>query len=99
VRSAAQHHQRHPRLSKIEAGKLEIESIDFDIRETTAEVAELLAARAHAKGLELALRIEDAVPQRVLGDPGRIRAHQSDWQRSQVHAGKVEISVRAEPSG
>jgi len=60
-------------FSKIEAGKLELESIDFSPRQMAQEVAELLAARAHAKGLELLVRVDAAVPARVNGDPHRLR--------------------------
>ena len=41
-------------FSKIEAGKLSLDHIDFDLRTEVEEVAELLAERAHSKGLELA---------------------------------------------
>ncbi|MFO1467987.1 MAG: response regulator [Steroidobacteraceae bacterium] len=60
-------------FSKIEAGKLELESIDFALRETIEETNELLAARAQSKGLELACRIDPAVPALVRGDPVRLR--------------------------
>jgi signal transduction histidine kinase/DNA-binding response OmpR family regulator/HPt (histidine-containing phosphotransfer) domain-containing protein len=60
-------------FSKIEAGKLELESIDFDLRQTIEDVCELLAGRAHGKGLELTCVIDDEVPQLVKGDPGRLR--------------------------
>jgi len=60
-------------FSKIEAGKLELESIDFDLRQTVEDVCELLAGRAHGKGLELTCVIDDEVPQLVKGDPGRLR--------------------------
>ena len=60
-------------FSKIEAGKLELEAIDFNLRELIEDTCELLAERAHAKGLELACDIEQNVPQTCVGDPGRIR--------------------------
>ncbi|HEY8748004.1 MAG TPA: histidine kinase dimerization/phospho-acceptor domain-containing protein, partial [Tepidisphaeraceae bacterium] len=59
--------------SKIEAGKLELETIDFDLRVVIEEVCEMLAHRAHAKGLELAHEIEASVPTGLRGDPGRLR--------------------------
>ena len=43
-------------FSKIEAGKLELDPVDFDVREAVADVCDLLAARAHERGLELAAR-------------------------------------------
>ena len=60
-------------FSKIEAGKLELERIEFDLREAVEETIELLAARAHAKGLELACVIESEVPVTVRSDPMRLR--------------------------
>ena len=60
-------------FSKIEAGKLELEYIDFDLRQVFEEVAELFAERAHAKGIELACQIYDEVPTALQGDPHRLR--------------------------
>ena len=60
-------------FSKIEAGKLELECIDFELREAVEETIELLAARAHAKGLELACSVDVAVAAVVRGDPVRLR--------------------------
>jgi signal transduction histidine kinase/CheY-like chemotaxis protein len=60
-------------ISKIEAGKLELEMIDFDLRTCMEEVGELMAAKAQEKGLELAVLIHHDVPTRVKGDPGRLR--------------------------
>lgn len=60
-------------FSKIEAGKLELENINFDLRETIEEVAELFAEQAHKKGLELACYIHPEVLPFVSGDPYRLR--------------------------
>ncbi len=60
-------------FSKIEAGKLELEILDFDLRTTIEDVADLLAIRAHAKGLEFVSMIAPDVPSLLRGDPGRIR--------------------------
>ncbi len=59
--------------SKIEAGKLELESIDMDLRRILDDVAHLLAFQAEAKGLELITSVDTAVPDWVVGDPGRLR--------------------------
>jgi signal transduction histidine kinase/DNA-binding response OmpR family regulator len=59
--------------SKIEAGKLELEAIDFDLRSTMEDVADSLAVIAHNKNLELACLIHHEVPALVHGDPGRLR--------------------------
>jgi len=59
--------------SKIEAGKLELEWIDMDLRRILDDVAHLLAFQAQAKGLELITSVDPAVPDWVIGDPGRLR--------------------------
>jgi signal transduction histidine kinase/DNA-binding response OmpR family regulator len=60
-------------FSKIEAGKMQLESIDFDPGELAEDVADLLAAGAQAKGLELVCQVDAAVPRTVAGDPVRLR--------------------------
>ena len=60
-------------LSKIEAGKLELDRVELDIRETVEDAMKVLAVRAGQKGLELACRLSPALPPIVLGDPGRLR--------------------------
>ncbi len=60
-------------FSKMETGKLALEHVDFDVRETIEEVVELLAEKAHGKGLELACHIADDMRNGASGDPGRLR--------------------------
>jgi signal transduction histidine kinase/ligand-binding sensor domain-containing protein/DNA-binding response OmpR family regulator len=60
-------------FSKIEAGKLEIENVDFDLREVVEDVSRLLAVPAHNKNLELIALLDRALPDRVRGDPARLR--------------------------
>ncbi len=60
-------------LSKIEVLKLELEEIDFDMRNTLENAADMLAVKAHAKGLELICHIKPDVPTALKGDPGRLR--------------------------
>ncbi len=60
-------------FSKIEAQKLALENIDFDLRDCVGEATKTLAAGAHQKGLELASDIAPEVPERVSGDPFRLR--------------------------
>jgi two-component system, sensor histidine kinase and response regulator len=59
--------------SKVEAGRLELEQIDFDLRHCVEDVADLLALRAQEKGLEFICMMDDSLPDYVRGDPGRIR--------------------------
>jgi len=60
-------------FSKIEAGKLSLESIDFDVRQTVAQVVELQAVSARKKGLALRHSIGPEVPAALRGDPHRLR--------------------------
>jgi two-component system sensor histidine kinase/response regulator len=60
-------------FSKIEAGMLSFEEIEFDLESVFRGVLGLFAERAADKGLELALVLDPCVPQRVSGDPGRLR--------------------------
>lgn len=59
--------------SKIEAGRLEMEAIDFNLGTEIDDVADLLAGSAQSKGLELVVAMDDDVPSEVRGDPGRLR--------------------------
>ena len=60
-------------FSKIEAGKLELDPTDFDLREAIERACGMLAARAHEKGLELAVAIGPEVPTLVRADSARLR--------------------------
>jgi signal transduction histidine kinase/CheY-like chemotaxis protein/HPt (histidine-containing phosphotransfer) domain-containing protein len=60
-------------FSKIEAGKVELEHTEFDLRSTMEDVLEMLAVKAHEKGLELTCLVAPRVPSLVLGDPLKIR--------------------------
>jgi len=60
-------------FSKIEAGKLELERIEFGLRETIEEAVDLFADPASKKGLELTCYIPDDIPDNVIGDPVRLR--------------------------
>jgi signal transduction histidine kinase/CheY-like chemotaxis protein len=60
-------------FSRIEAGKLELDSVDVDLIELVDDAVELLAPRAEAKGLVVAGWVEPGVPARLRGDPARIR--------------------------
>ena len=59
-------------FSKVEAGKMELEQIDFDLRETLGNALRTLAVRAHAKQLELLYEVRWDVPDALNGDPSRL---------------------------
>ncbi|MEW2914821.1 response regulator [Leisingera sp. JC11] len=60
-------------FSKIEAGRLELESAPFRLRDLLGDTLQTLAVRAGEKGLELAHHIPPEVPDRLVGDPTRLR--------------------------
>ena len=60
-------------FSKVEAGKIELQNINFNLSRTIEDVAELLAPEAHRKQLQLMSHIHTDVPRWVKGDPGRLR--------------------------
>ncbi|HEV2676728.1 MAG TPA: response regulator [Aliidongia sp.] len=60
-------------ISKLESGKIELERIDFELPRLVEEVSELLAQRAHEKGLELVCWIDPTARRSVTGDPTRLR--------------------------
>lgn len=59
--------------AKIEAGKLELEAVPFDLRSILDDVLSLFSEKSRNKGIELAVLVSDKVPQIVMGDPGRFR--------------------------
>jgi len=60
-------------FSKMEAGRLDLECIDFDLRTCVESAIEMMNFRALEKGLDLAVIVDAEVPAFVNGDPGRIR--------------------------
>jgi two-component system, sensor histidine kinase and response regulator len=88
-------------FSKIEAGKLDLEEVDFDLRLVVEEAAALMAQRAQAKGVELAVMIEPAVPDWVCGDPARLRQVLINLVGNAAkftERGEVVLRVRSGPS-
>ncbi|KAJ9153012.1 hypothetical protein P3X46_026504 [Hevea brasiliensis] len=59
--------------AKIEAGKLELEAVPFDLQSILDDVLSLFSEKSRNKGIELAVFVSDKVPDIVLGDPGRFR--------------------------
>ena len=60
-------------FSKIEARKLDLDRVEFNLRDTLEDTMKVLAQRAHQKQLELACHIRPNVPEALIGDPGRLR--------------------------
>jgi signal transduction histidine kinase len=60
-------------FSRIEAGKLTLESFPFPLRETLDGTLKMLAVRARDKGVAVRSQVDPEVPDRVVGDPGRLR--------------------------
>jgi two-component system sensor histidine kinase/response regulator len=77
-------------ISKIEAGHLELEERDFDLREVVETTSDVVAATAHGKGLELSVYLGDGVPRAVRGDRGRV---------AQVLTNLLSNAVKFTPEG
>ncbi len=83
-------------LSKIEAGKIIIEHIDFDLREVVNSVKDMLMVKVEEKGIELRVTIEDNIPKRLIGDPTRLNQILINLAGNAVkftEKGHVEIKV------
>lgn len=59
--------------AKIEAGKLELDAVPFDLRSVLDDVLSLFSGKSRDKGIELAAFVSEKVPQVLIGDPGRFR--------------------------
>ena len=89
-------------FSKIEAGKLDLDPTNFDVREAIGDTCDLLARRAHERGIELLVQISDDVPQCVKGDEGRLRQVLTNLVGNAVkftHEGEVVVTVTVETGG
>ena len=85
-------------FSKIEAGRLDLEVIAFNVRASLEGALNIVAARAAAKGLRLVCQIEPDVPQRLVGDPSRLRQVLLNLLINAVkftERGEVSVSARA----
>jgi signal transduction histidine kinase/CheY-like chemotaxis protein len=84
-------------FSKLEAGKVELEEVEFDPRRLIEDVADLMADTGPAKGLELIAYCDPGVPARLRGDAGRIRQILINLAANAVkftHQGEVVIKAR-----
>ncbi|MFL6677589.1 MAG: PAS domain S-box protein [Burkholderiaceae bacterium] len=84
-------------LSKIEAGKLIVDRVAFDLRGLIGTLKQAYGALADTKGLTLHVDIEDAVPQHVLGDPMRLRQVLTNYLTNALKfttTGSILLNVR-----
>jgi two-component system sensor histidine kinase BarA len=83
-------------FSKLDAGKMVIESIPFSLRESIEESLILLAPSAHKKELELSIKMDNAIPNSLLGDAMRIKQIMSNLVSNAIkftQQGSVVIDV------
>jgi signal transduction histidine kinase/DNA-binding response OmpR family regulator len=88
-------------ISKIEAGKLDIDKAEFSLRDCLGEALKILALRAHEKDLELALRVQPEVPDNLVGDPSRLRQILFNLVGNSIKftdTGEVSVRVSVESS-
>ena len=89
-------------FSKIEAGKLDFSRVEFDLRDELGEALHTVSVRAHQKGLDLILHVLPEVPDRLVGDPGRLRQVLTNLVGNSVkftERGVVLVRVSAERRG
>lgn len=84
-------------FSKIEAGKMEIDNIEFEIRPVVEDMAILATSNAHTKGIEVNALICSDVPQKLEGDPGRLKQVLNNLISNSVkftHSGEIFVTVK-----
>ena len=87
-------------VSKVEAGRIELEHIEFDLTALIEHAGKLLSAQAHTKGLELSVFVDPDLPRRVYGDPLRLRQIIINLLGNAIKfTEEGEVVVRALPSG
>ncbi len=86
-------------FSKIEAGRIEFEHLPVDLGDVVEEAAELVAARADERGLDLVVEIDPQLPARIVADPTRVRQIVLNYLSNAIkftESGSVVASVRLE---
>jgi signal transduction histidine kinase/CheY-like chemotaxis protein len=84
-------------FSKIEAGKLDLEAVEFDLRDCLSDSVRVVCSRAHEKGLELVCDPSPDIPERLTGDPMRLRQVLVNLVNNAVKFTSAgEIAVRAD---
>ncbi len=87
-------------LSKIEAGKMDLEILDFDLHTLLEDFATSMAVRAHEKGLELTCDALPGVPVLLRGDPGRLRQILTNLVGNAIKftpGGEIAVQVECQP--
>lgn len=87
-------------LSKIESGRLDLESTEFDVVELAEDTTSFFAVTAHRKNLEITCKADSELPATLLGDPGRVRQVLANLTGNAVkftHQGEVNIRVTINP--
>ena len=87
-------------LSKVEAGHVELESTDLDLREVVARALEVVEVRATAKGLSLSQTMGPGVPHYLIGDPNRLRQMIINLLGNSIKftdQGGLEVKVELDP--
>jgi two-component system sensor histidine kinase/response regulator len=86
-------------LSKMEAGKLELDYMSFDLRKSLIEVTKILAIKAQQKGMEFIFDVSPEVPVNVVGDPARLRQILVNLVGNAIkftETGEIEVNIRTE---
>jgi|GEM_PF-1356297 len=87
-------------LSKIESGKIEMERIEFSLKNTVTAAVKTLAIKGHQKNLEILLDVSPDIPRFIIGDPGRLRQIIVNLLANAIKfTDKGEIRITAELSG
>jgi PAS domain S-box-containing protein len=87
-------------FSKMEARKLELDPIEFDLRETVGNTLKTFAASANERRIELTCRVAPTVPAVLVGDPGRLAQIVVNLTGNALkftHEGEVAVRISAEP--
>jgi signal transduction histidine kinase/DNA-binding response OmpR family regulator len=85
-------------LSKVEAGQIELEAIEFNLYDLIDRTCKVLAVRAHEKGLEVSCHVTPDAPANLVGDPTRLRQVLFNLIGNAIKfTEKGEVAVRVEP--
>lgn len=89
-------------ISKVEAGKLNIERVVFELSNVTSQVVNVISDKAHAKGLKLVVDVAPDVPNLLVGDPLRLGQILINYANNAVKftaRGEIKITIRVKEKG